>query len=223
VSAFRPLPGAVSPLARLAHVAGVYRVRGRSSKAATDNRPRRSRRDGHFVCQQQAATDAPPADNTRGGQQAPAGNKRGPRRTRGDEGEVAPARGRRDSRAAIGMPRWTLKTASGCRTGAAEPPAQARRAGAARRGARRSSPTMRCGRHGADTERATYATRGTRYRAPPSLETGGYLVKKNCSGRALPGLRSGQSFPSVVGTLRKRGFTTTTPWIMGVRPIVPIS
>jgi hypothetical protein len=52
---------------------------------------------------------------------------------------------------------------------------------------------------------------------------GGYLAKKNCSGRALPGLRSGQSFPSVVGTLRNRVFTTTTPWIMGVRPIVPIS
>jgi hypothetical protein len=38
-----------------------------------------------------------------------------------------------------------------------------------------------------------------------------YRAKKNCSGRALPGLRSGQSLPSVVGTLRKRELTTTTP------------
>ena len=48
-------------------------------------------------------------------------------------------------------------------------------------------------------------------------------AKKNCSARALPGLRSGQSFPRVVGTFRKRVLATTTPWTMGVRPIVPIS
>lgn len=50
-----------------------------------------------------------------------------------------------------------------------------------------------------------------------------HRAKKNCSGRALPGLRSGQSLPSVVGTLRNRVLATTTPCTIGVRPIVPIS
>ena len=56
---------------------------------------------------------------------------------------------------------------------------------------------------------------------PPRAPT--YDAKKYCSGRVLPGVRSGQSLPAVSGTLRSFWFATITPWTIGVRPTVPIS
>src|SRR4029079_10254599 len=43
-----------------------------------------------------------------------------------------------------------------------------------------------------------------------------HLAKKNCSERALPGVRSGQSLPIVVGTLWNLLLITTTPCTIGV-------
>src|SRR4051812_33959570 len=46
----------------------------------------------------------------------------------------------------------------------------------------------------------------------------GHRAKKNCSVRALPGVRNGQSLPSISGTLWSLLLITTTPWTIGVNP-----
>src|SRR6185503_9271004 len=76
-------------------------------------------------------------------------------------------------------------------------------------------------RHGRQDSASTCGGRG---RVTPTVLSGVlYFAKKNCSARALPGLRSGQSLPRVVGTFLNLVFATTTPCTIGVRPTVPTS